>query len=57
MTKTTANKLVKDDPACETAFRQAMKDTYGQPYLFDYQLEMTAQEAWNEIHAMRHCND
>lgn len=49
--------LVKDNPAVQTAFRQAMKDYHGQPYLFDYQLEMTVEEAQAEIHAMRHCND
>jgi|PlaIllAssembly_1097288.scaffolds.fasta_scaffold02066_10 hypothetical protein len=49
--------LVKDNPTVETAFRQAMKDFYGQPYLFDYQLDMTVEEARATIHTLRHLND
>ncbi len=49
--------LVKDNPQVEAALRQAMKDFYGQPYLFDHQLEMTVSEARAAIHAMQHCND
>lgn len=49
--------LVKDNPEVEKAFRQAMKDYHGQPYLFDYQLDMTVKEAREEIHHMTHAND
>ena len=52
-----ANQLVKDNPEVEAAFRQAMKDSHGQPFLFDHQLEMTVHEAREAIHAMRHAND
>jgi hypothetical protein len=48
---------VKDNPVVESALRQAMKDFYGQPYLFDYQLQMSVEEARMTIFALKHQND
>lgn len=49
--------LVKDCPEVEAAFRQVMKDVYGQSYLFDMHLEMPVKEAWEFIHHLQHLND
>lgn len=49
--------LVKDNPQVESALRQAVKNSCGQPFLSDYDLNMTVEEARKHIHHLQHLND